>query len=662
MKSLILVSMLFLTFTSFMPLNAQWAKVYGMNFYDIDYPFSYNLSEVYSIHQTNDGGYIIAGGVNYEIWILKLDSAGGIEWQRAYEENDYWDDAANSIQQTSDGGYIVSGYTDLMSDNWSNNYIWILKLDSAGGIEWQRAYGEDGPGNTAYSIQQTTDGGYIVACGDFRVLKLDSAGNIEWQRDYGGNDADIAYSIQQTSDGGYIVAGETQSFGSSWWDILVLKLDSTGGITWQRAYGGSEFDYTKSIQQTSDGGFIVGGGTSSFGSGYFDIWVLKLDSMGNIDWQKTYGGSGFDHANSIQQTNDGEYIVIGRTSSFGNGGDDIWALKLNPAGGIEWQRTYGRSHDDSGIAAQQISDGGYIVVGKTEYKVPFQEYALDAFIWRIVSYKAIVILKISPNGDIDPSCELIGSSNASVLDTGVTPYEINIIPQDIDFTPLDTNIVPHDTEADVNRLWPDPTIFDLSISSTSGGYTEPAEFSHYTFVTGKDISIKAILEERYRFNGWTGDVPTGHENDNPITITIDSDKSVTANFSQIPSEENCFIATAAYGLPLHPHVKILREFRDKYLIPSKLGRTLIDFYNKYSPFFADLVAKHKVLRIGVRIGLMPIVAFSYSMVHFGPVITVILIVLNFGLPILFFSVYRWKKRRVKARIPWDPSNCRTLSG
>ncbi|MHA2635190.1 MAG: InlB B-repeat-containing protein [bacterium JZ-2024 1] len=155
-----------------------------------------------------------------------------------------------------------------------------------------------------------------------------------WARTYGWADGDWAGFIQQTSDGGYIVAGDTYSFGAGSRDIWVLKLDANGNVLWQKTYGGANWDGADSIQQTSDGGYIVAGSTYSFGAGYRDIWVLKLDANGNVLWQKTYGGGNWDRAYSIQQTSDGGYIVAGDTYSFGAGSSDIWVLKLDANGNI----------------------------------------------------------------------------------------------------------------------------------------------------------------------------------------------------------------------------------------------------------------------------------------------------------------------------------------
>ena len=352
------------TFTSGTPTVTTWAKTYGAT----------GNEEAYSIQQTSDGGYTVAGytfsfGTGGDIWVLKLNADGSLAWQKTYGGSS--DEQAYSIQQTSDGGYIVAGYTTSFGT--SDTDIWILKLDSYGNVDWQKTYGGTGVDH-ANSIQQTSDGGYIVAgytasfgAGgqDIWVLKLNSDGSVAWQKTYGGSNYDYANSIQQTSDGGYIVAGSTGSFGAGGYNTWVLKLNSNGSVAWQKTYGGSTTDGANSIQQTSDGGYIVAGQTGSFGAESYDFWLLRLNSNGSVAWQKTYGGSNYDVANSIQQTSDGGYIVAGYTYSFGAEGQDIWVLKLNSDGSVAWQKTYGGSNYDVANSIQQTSDGGYIVAGQT---------------------------------------------------------------------------------------------------------------------------------------------------------------------------------------------------------------------------------------------------------------------------------------------------------
>ena len=233
--------------------------------------------------------------------------------------------------------------------------VFILFLSFASlYAQWAKTYGGSYD-ERAFSIQQTGDGGCIVAgytasfgagSTDAWVLKLNAEGDIEWQKTYGGWNLDRASSIHGTKDGGYTVLGYTVSFGAGLDDIWVLKLDSEGSIEWQRSYGGGNSDFGHSIQQTDDEGYIVAGCTYSFGNGLNDGWILKLDSIGDIEWQHTVGGDQYDCAHSIQQTNDGGYIAGGYTESFSGRSQNAWIIKLDSEGRIEWQQTVGASGVD----------------------------------------------------------------------------------------------------------------------------------------------------------------------------------------------------------------------------------------------------------------------------------------------------------------------------
>jgi hypothetical protein len=209
---------------------------------------------------------------------------------------------------------------------------------------------------------------YIVVClfifavlfGSFGVALAD-----QWVKTYGGTGEDKASSVQQTEDGGYIVIGSTSSYGAGDQDIWILKLDISGNVEWQKTFGGSGVDEASAVLQTAEGGFIIAGRTSSFGAGKNDAWILKLDRDGNVQWQKTFGGAEDDEAYSVQQTSDNGYIVAGSTASFGVEKKDAWILKLDADGRIEWQKTFGGSEDDSAHDVQQLSDGSYIFAGTT---------------------------------------------------------------------------------------------------------------------------------------------------------------------------------------------------------------------------------------------------------------------------------------------------------
>lgn len=339
-----------------------WAKTYGLTTGEYSYV----------IQQTTDGGYIMTGPSStyfggYDYWVLKADAGGNRVWDMVFGGAS--DDIPNALKQTADGGYIIAGRTQSFTAGGFD--YWVVKLDSTGNIQWQKNYGGSND-DLAYGIQQTTDGGYIVAGAsasytaggyDYWILKLDSTGAVSWQRRYGGFGTEWPYAIIQTSDGGYAVAGYESSYAPGGNDIWVLKLASDGSITWQRAYGGTSTELALGISQTTDGGYIVAGRTESYGAGGIDFYVLRLDSSGNLVWNKVLGGASTDWAFSTVQTPDGGFVVVGRTDSFGAGNSDYWIVKLDSTGSIEWQKTYGGSSLDYAYSVQMANDGSIIVGG-----------------------------------------------------------------------------------------------------------------------------------------------------------------------------------------------------------------------------------------------------------------------------------------------------------
>jgi len=367
----------------------NWAKTFGGTGQD----------RAYSICQTSDGGYIVAGftnssGAGYEDFlVIKLNSSGNREWAKTFGGTA--SDWAYSICQTSDGGYIVAGFT--YSFGAGGRDFLVIKLNSSGNIEWVNTFG-GGSNDGAYAICQTSDGGYIVAGytesfgagnSDFLVIKLNSFGNREWVKTFGGGSTDGAYSICQTSDGGYIVAGFTYSFGAGSYDFLVIKLNSSGNIEWAKTFGGTNTEYDRSICKTSDGGYIVAGETWSFGAGKWDFLVIKLNSSGNIEWAKTFGGTQEDWDPSIYQTSDGGCIVAGITSSFAPYGSGL-VIKLSSYGDIQWVKTFGGTSGGGVLSICQTSDGGYIAAGEI--------YPVGG------SNPDFLVFKIESDGSMTPGC------------------------------------------------------------------------------------------------------------------------------------------------------------------------------------------------------------------------------------------------------------------
>jgi len=398
----------------------EWQNTIGADDYE-------NLS---TVQQTTDGGYIL-GGYSFsgasgdktqgnwdtsgyssaDYWIVKTDALGNILWDKTIGGN--FADYFKSIQQTSDGGYILGGdsYSDMSGNKTENNVggwdLWIVKIDASGNIQWDNTIGGS-LDDMLSSVKQTNDGGYIVLSSsysgisgdktednwdpssnsnDYWIIKLDASGNIQWQNDIGGLSEDYATSIQQTSNGGYIIGGfsgsdiggdKTEDVHSSedWW---VVKIDASGNIEWQNTIGGTYHDILVSLQQTNDGGYILGGHSESNATGdktenthgQYDYWVMKIDAAGNIQWQNDIGGNLDDLLYSIKQTNDGGYILGGYSQSSATGdktdnslgGADYWVVKIDTIGNIEWQNTIGGSNEDRLTSLQQTNDGNYILAG-----------------------------------------------------------------------------------------------------------------------------------------------------------------------------------------------------------------------------------------------------------------------------------------------------------
>jgi len=366
----------------------------------------------YSVQQTSDGGYILAGytgsfGAGGDILLIKTDASGNVIWAKTYGGTNYED--ASTFQQTSDGGYIVAAYTYSFGAGYRD--IFLVKTDANGNIQWAKTYGGTGD-DLVSSVQQTLDGGYIVAgyttsfgasSFDIFLIKTDANGNIQWAKTYGGTNWDEASSVKQTSDGGYILTGRTGSFGAGGWDIFLIKTDANGNIQWAKTYGGTDYEEAYSVQQTSDGGYVVAGSTESFGAGLGDVFLVKTDANGNIQWAKTYGGTNWDYASSVKQTSDGGYILAGYTASFG-AGNDIFLIKTDANGNLQWAKTYRVRDIDYAFSVQQTSDGGYIVAGET-WSFGTGDY--DFF-----------LIKTDANGNIG-SCSII--QNASPTETTPSP-------------------------------------------------------------------------------------------------------------------------------------------------------------------------------------------------------------------------------------------------
>jgi hypothetical protein len=360
-----------------------------------------------SVAQTADGGYILGGNISdisgvapSHTVLLKVGTQGDIQWEKSYGYS-----VQITVRQTTDGGYVFTATSDSppsgnqQSPHFGQEDAWVVKLDAEGKIQWEKAFGGTGS-DFAASIWQTMDGGYILAAysdsppsgnkeavlfggRDGWVVKIDAQGNKQWDRSFGGASTDSFSSVAQTADGGYVLAGDSSSPPSGnkeaplfgYLDGWVITLDADGNKRWERSFGGTEPDFFLSVDQTADGGFLLGAGSSSPPSGNkeavlfgaIDYWIVKVDTAGNKQWDRSYrtptsgGGVSF-----MRQTSDGGYALGGFSQ----------LLKIDPQGNRQWDQLFGNTNENNPAGQpyavevadlQQTKDGGYIVCGSIDY-------------------------------------------------------------------------------------------------------------------------------------------------------------------------------------------------------------------------------------------------------------------------------------------------------
>ena len=500
-----------------------------------------DIDELNDINASHDGGIIGVGrtfstdgdiSINKgasDLWVIKLSSSGNMVWEKTYGGSGH--EEAFSIIPTNDNGFIIGGYTssndgDVAFTNGGNDY-WIIKIDSSGNLMWEKTFGGFN-GEKIKSIKQTYDNGYIMAGrtesvngdvtisygnGDYWIVKIDSIGNLQWQKSLGGSSSDFAEAIYQVSDSGFIVNGYSLSNNidvtgnNGWYDYWVVKLDINGNIQWQKCYGGTGGDFGYDLSFTTDGGYILAGysdsndGDVSGNHGIYDLWVIKIDSIGNLIWQKCLGGTAYEHWTSrIQSFNNGYHVLSIQSNSIdgdvsGNhGGGDYWIIIIDENGNTLWQNSYGGSSNDY-INAINVLDDGRIILGgsvlSNDGDITINNGSYDWW-----------ILKITPNINYIVGATFIDSNNNNIQDLN----EPSLINKTITETNTGRFAISYANGS-----------YDLSVLDTGNFSVSPSPLLHYTAVPATHSAYFFAMNQTDSLNDFAFQ-PNGVINDLQITI------------------------------------------------------------------------------------------------------------------------------------------------
>jgi|GEM_PF-311081 len=345
----------------------EWNLTFGSSYGD----------GAWSVQQTTDGGYIMAGytcadGAASDLWLTKIDPAGQVQWKRTFGGTA--EDIGYYVRQAADGGYIVTGSTK--SYGVGNERLWLLKVSPDGTKEWDKTFGGfvSSSGDGGWSADNTADGGYIItgytrsfgAGGkDLWLIKTDGLGRRSWDKTFGGSRDDTGFSVQQARDGGYIVVGQTESYSTVGDDLWLVKTDSLGTEEWNRTFSGAQDEVGFQVEKTIDDGYIIVGRTDAGQADVERALLLKVDSFGRKQFERSFGLAGVTVGTSVDQTLDGGYIIAGRTESW-DSGRDLWLMRTDSAGKKIWDMVLGGIEEDIATSVEQTRDGGYIVAGIAE--------------------------------------------------------------------------------------------------------------------------------------------------------------------------------------------------------------------------------------------------------------------------------------------------------
>lgn len=396
-KSLVFASVIFISSSSY----AQ--NSFELTFGGVDKDYGYDLL------LTDDGGYLLSGLTysfgtgNTDFYLIKTDDNGVLQWSNTYGGVGY--DYPIRIISTSDGGYLLGGTTTSYGAGMNDGYV--IKINSIGDTLWTKTYG-GWYNEVIFDINETSDKGFVMVgktlsfdnpSGEVYLIKTDSVGDTLFTKRYGAGALDWGFAVEQTGDGGYIICGKTESWSTGYHDAYLIRTTSTGDTLWTRTFGGALYDWGNELLITDDGGFIITGNynSSDFDGLTGDVFLFKVSASGNMEWQKSYGGTGGDFANRLIITSDNGYFLVGATNSIGAGDFDLYVLKTDINGDTLWTKTFGGTGIDVGYSARQTPDGGYVMIGRTSSSGNGQD---DVYLIKMDGSGTVGVIEINMNPKI----------------------------------------------------------------------------------------------------------------------------------------------------------------------------------------------------------------------------------------------------------------------